>query len=85
MRWNNPGHADRPMPVAAPGEVLERFIAELDMPPILRLVKIAPESSERIDDPARVPEILRLVAEMKVGAAVVLDRVGAVVAGQKRP
>ena len=63
MRWNNPGNANRQTLVAAamahPGEVLDRFIAEIDMPPSLRLVKIGPESSERIAEQAmgtpRVP------------------------------
>ena len=52
MRLNKPANADRQMPLAAaighPGAGLDHFIAELDMPPSLRLVKIGPESSERI-------------------------------------
>ena len=57
------------MPVAATvghsSEVLDRLIAELDMAPSLRLVKIGPESSERIAEQAMgtpwVPHIPRRI------------------------
>ena len=105
MRWNNPGNANRQTLVAAamahPGEVLDRFIAELDMPPSLRLVKIGPEplnaspSGPYGHTPgAAQPQAHRRpgaragdsavggVRKLKGDGAVVLDRVGATVAGQ---
>ena len=52
MRANKPANAGRKVFMAAamghPDEVLDRFIAELNIPPSLRLVKIGLESFERI-------------------------------------
>lgn len=60
MRWNKPANAERQGLVAAamghPGEdagdVLDRFIAGLDMPRSLHAVEIGPESFERIAEQA---------------------------------
>jgi len=56
MRWNKPANAERQKLVAAAmgnpgkeaGDVLDRFIASLDMPRSLGAVKVGPESFERI-------------------------------------
>ena len=60
MRWNKPANAERQKLVAAAmgqpgqdaGDVLDRFIAGLDMPRSLRSVKIGPESFDRIAEQA---------------------------------
>ena len=56
MRWNKPANAERQKLVAAAmghpgkeaGDVLDRFIASLDMPRSLGAAKVGPESFERI-------------------------------------
>jgi maleylacetate reductase len=60
MRWNKPANAERQKLVAAamgyPGEdagdVLDRFIASLDMPRSLGAVKVKPESFDQIAEQA---------------------------------
>jgi maleylacetate reductase len=60
MRWNKPVNADRQALVAAAmghagedaGEVLDSFIASLDMPRSLSAVKVGPESFDRIAEEA---------------------------------
>ena len=60
MRWNKAANAERQSLVASAmghpgkdaGDVLDRFIAGLDMPRSLRSVKIGPESFDRIAEQA---------------------------------
>ncbi len=60
MRWNKPANADRQALVAAAmghagedaGDVLDRFIADLDMPRSLTSVKVGPERFDRIAEQA---------------------------------
>jgi alcohol dehydrogenase class IV len=67
MRWNKPANADRQALVAAAmghagedaGDVLDSFIADLDMPRSLSSVKVGPERFDRIAEQAMATPWIR--------------------------